>query len=327
MAVGGIVTFAGIAVLIAGNLVVGGALLFFGVVFAGAGYGTTQAFQTPEGMRKVVDRTEEVQSVNEHGRTGTTHRTSYRYVDDDVTDEELREEREQEEDKPWLARPEWTSPTFTYSFDRTAGAWGCAALFGGLVSAVVLGVFFGFDLHEDGLFGWIVLGFPVIALVWTVQYVRARLRARAFDNAALTFDPYPPVLGETLQATLDTGIPNDVEPDDGVQVTVTCYRRETTLVRDDDGPSQEHVERTELWQGRRQEKPVRDGSGTLGATVEMPLPTDPPPSTPEELANRIEWHLEASASVPGVDWSVDWEIPVFEARGEKEEGGGGDSEP
>lgn len=315
--------FAGIAVLIAGNLLVGGVLLLFGVVFTGAGYATTQAFQPPEGTRTVVDRTEEIPSVDEYGQTGTTHRTTYQYVDEDVTDEELDEQRRQEEDQPWLARPEWASNTFTYSFGQTAGAWGCAAVFGGLVSAVVLSVFFGFSLHEEGIFGWMVLAFPFIALVWTVQYVRARLRARAFENAELTFDPYPPVLGETLQATLDTGISEDVEPEGGVQVTVTCYRRETILVDDGDGPSREHAERTELWQGRRQEKPIRDGSSTLITHVQMPLPDDPPPSTPEALSNRIEWHFEASASVPGIDWSVDWEIPVFEGR-EKEGAGRGD---
>ena len=79
-------------------------LCVFGLVFFGAGYMARKLFAKPEGMKAVVLETS--------GTSGAGHRaqsTSYTFVDEDATDEEVEATRKEWLHDKWADRPDWVS--------------------------------------------------------------------------------------------------------------------------------------------------------------------------------------------------------------------------
>jgi hypothetical protein len=134
-----------------------------------------------------------------------------------------------------------------------------------------------------------------------------------FGVSTLVMETMPARLGRRLRARLRTGVPPEETPQDGFHVRLSCYHRYVQVTRDSDGSTDRDVKKDLKW---RDEKHMRGQARTGEKGTEVPIsfevPADLPPSPPYKTEDRILWELDVSAELPGVDYDVSFEIPVFE---------------
>ncbi len=218
---------------------------------------------------------------------------------------------EQHRDAPWLVRPAWRTRELiaTQRVDRSLLL---VAIFWNLVSWPLAFFVLETESGSGESASWLVLLFPIVGLGLLAPIVLGHLRTRKFPRSVIALDQIPMRLGQPCTGALRATVRMEAPPERGVLVKASCYRQRVRHVRDSDGDRSRRVERELLWrdEGRFE---VRSGWG--GEEIEVPfafdLPSEPPPSTPLPLENRILWELSAEAEVPGLDFHAQAEIPVF----------------
>ena len=214
-----------------------------------------------------------------------------------------------EDDTPWTAREEWRTNEFVAD----------TSVSGTLVAAAVI-----LNMHSwpfaIGLMTGGAVG-DVIGLVVIIQFSSAalavvaawpKIKAFKFGVTRLTLETMPGRLGQPLNAIFYTGIDPADRPKKDVQVSLTCYRRYAAYTRDSDGDSRETVKHDIIWRDEKTIRPRVGGDGTLEIPVSFRVPSDQPVSPTEKTEERILWELKAEADVSGIDFSAEFEIPIFE---------------
>jgi hypothetical protein len=145
--------------------------------------------------------------------------------------------------------------------------------------------------------------FPVIGVGLLAWAVITTLRWRRFG--ASRFEMGPAMVGGELSGAIHTRL-NDVQ---SIRVTLklTCLDR-ITRGRGEDRDTRENI----LW---REEYVVPEGQvalGGLGASipVRFSIPADARETTAVGRSDGIVWVLSAEASLPGVDFKEDFDVPV-----------------
>jgi hypothetical protein len=147
--------------------------------------------------------------------------------------------------------------------------------------------------------------FPLVgfgSLVWAVM---TTLRWRRFGPSR--FEMSPAALGGNCSGTIHTRLAPDEVRSIRVLLKLTCLERITKGT----GKNRRQTE-TILW---REEYTVPDGQvgfGAFGATipVRFALPSDARETTVTGRSDGIVWVLAADASIPGVDFKEDFDVPV-----------------
>jgi hypothetical protein len=217
---------------------------------------------------------------------------------------------------PWTVRPEWRRPrlsTDRATHDNIAGNRTVLLAGGSMLSVGLLVGSLTLPTLADGWPLSIIFG-AIGAGILTLGYVRWRRKDR-FGATTFAMDPFPGALGGPFCGVLHTGVRADDAPADGFRVVLSCYRRR--LERDSDGgPS---VTRDLMWRDEKQMTGRRSDDGpTLDVPVVFEPPADRPPSPPEKTPERVQWLLEVSAAMPGVDYAALLEVPVFPVRPDPE---------
>ena len=169
------------------------------------------------------------------------------------------------------------------------------------------------DLSAGG--AWLMALFPIIGLGLAVKLGVDWGRKKKYGISTLRLHRMPARLGNTLRATLRTGVRQGEGPADGFKVMVSCYRQFVTYSRDSDGDRTKEIRRDLLWRDETQPSGRPYGDGTkLEVPISVDLPTDHPPSTPLQTDNRIVWEVSTRASVKGLDFTTEVEILVFPSK-------------
>ena len=123
-----------------------------------------------------------------------------------------------------------------------------------------------------------------------------------FEFASLPFSP-----GQSLRGTIHLRF--NTEARHGIDLSLSCVRQVTTgagkIV-----PTQETV----LWQADKNVPQALLTPGPMGdATipVDFSIPSDAYESYHDQPDDKVLWLLHAQADVPGVNYSDDFEVPVF----------------
>lgn len=208
---------------------------------------------------------------------------------------------------PWLWRPDWASGRIVDSGRVTMfTAWVFAA-FWNLISLPTgfLGV--RAAVQEGKPEALLALLFPLVGIGLVGWAVHATLRYRKYGVSRLELSTIPGAIGRTLTGMVRA--PAGMQADSGFEVTLTCVRR----VRTRSGKNTSTSESV-LWQDER----VVSGEPSRGAAamethipVAFRLPPDAQPCDDTDSNNRVLWRLRLSASVPGVDYEAQFEVPVF----------------
>jgi hypothetical protein len=208
-------------------------------------------------------------------------------------------------ESPWLWRSDWASGRIVDSGRGTMfSAWVFAA-FWNLVSfpAGFLGV--RAAIQEEKPAALFALLFPMVGIGLLVWAVRSTLRYRKYGVSRLELSTTPGVVGRTLTGMVRA--PARMQPDGGFQVTLSCVRRATKGGGDETSESI-------LWQDERRVmgEPSRTAAGAeTHIPVAFRLPADAQACDDTDSNNRVLWRLRLSATVPGVDYVSQFEVPVF----------------
>lgn len=285
------------------------ALIPFGLVFVGAGWVVRRVFTTPPGKRRVAVEGHEVAIQTSQGLPGRRAQTVAILVDADASEAEVAAARQAWHDEQWAKRPDWAAGRIEEEGRRQAGALAC----GGLVwTALALGLTVVALVSEEPIMGLVAGGCGLVALGLFVGHLVQRARHKKFAPSLLLLARTPAVLGERLQAVVQTGVREEQGPHDGFRWTLECVH--SWEERSGTGDSRRTTHRREvLWrfEERAEGRPSPAAPGFLGFALAVDLPADQPPATLSGSSEGITWELSAHASVPGLDYRVQFLVPVL----------------
>jgi branched-subunit amino acid transport protein AzlD len=215
-------------------------------------------------------------------------------------------------DKPWTYRRDWRPDVFHEEKVRVRLRAVFGSLFMGMGAAIALSSVYGrffetWEFHPHMILVW---GAPIAAVAFLWMGLREPIRQYRYGRTALRMLTKPGVMGQRLNAIFHTSLrPEDI-PEEGLRAEIRCYERSITYVRSQNGNRGRKVVRKTRWHTERRVR-GREGEDGLDVPVSFKLPEDLPESTPRQKDDRIVWQLRLWAPVPGVDYDVSFEVPVF----------------
>ncbi|MCG8589112.1 MAG: hypothetical protein MJE66_07455 [Proteobacteria bacterium] len=224
-------------------------------------------------------------------------------------------QRERHPDEPWRWREDWES-------GRIEGTGSTALIATWLFTLVWNGISLPLlwvvprELLKDGL-GPVAFGalFPLVGALLIVWAIRATLAHRRFGTAEFRLDSRPGVIGGQLRGSLF--VPGDLSTAEHVELRLSCINQ-VTRGHGKNRRTREHIRWQEEQSLAAAAVASSPGMGTR-IPVSFPIPPQCEPCREEPSDNRIVWRLEAKASLPGVDFETQFEVPVFRTRDSADE--------
>lgn len=207
------------------------------------------------------------------------------------------------QETPWLQRDDWAKGVVRSSGRAgMIGLWVFAIVWNGISSPIL----FGFQQEWEKGNKAILIGllFPLVGIGVLIAAIRATLRWKRFGRCELRLDTLPGRNGGHFSARLN--IPSVVYTVQKVDLRMACIRRTTS------GSGKNRSTReTLLWEEKRvaPRQVISFDQGGMNLPVFFRLPRGQPDTLDGNPA--IIWRIEATAELPGVDFSETFEVPVF----------------
>jgi len=210
-------------------------------------------------------------------------------------------------DEPWLWREDWAAKHVRDA--SQSGTWviGIGAAVWNLI-AIPVGIAVFREVHAKGsAVALLGLLFPLAGVAIAVSAVRRILQYRRFGTSYLDLERVPIPVGHRLVGTVRANVATP--PADGFRVVLSQFDR-VTVGSGEDRSTSEHTR----WQEERRVPgaPVRDyrGAGTI-IPIEFDVPADARGTDESQPGNQALWRVSVSASIPGVDYESQFEVPVY----------------
>ena len=207
---------------------------------------------------------------------------------------------------PWLWRTDWASQRAESANKKGyITAW-IGAAFCTLITAPFMLSLIPDLLRKSDPRVFILLGFNLFSAILIINAIRATIRHERFGNSYCEFDPLPISPGKRMTGRIQLRF--ETQANHGIDLRLSCVRRIVT----GSGKNQT-TSKVTLWQA---DKNVPSGAleaGPLGRAipVEFDIPAESLVTDHSNPSDQILWQLHAKADVPGVDYSDDFELPVF----------------
>jgi HEAT repeat protein len=207
---------------------------------------------------------------------------------------------------PWLWRTDWASRRAEGANKKGyIGAWIAAAFCTLITAPFMLSMIPGL-LRKGDPRVFIVLGFNLFSAILIINAIRATIRHERFGNGYCEFDPLPISPGRRMTGRIQLRF--ETQASHGIDLRLSCVR----CIVSGSGNNRT-TSKVTLWQA---DKNVPSGAiepGPLGRAipVDFELPADGLVTDHSNADDQILWLLHAQADVPGVDYSDDFELPVF----------------
>ncbi len=148
--------------------------------------------------------------------------------------------------------------------------------------------------------------FPLVGgglLIWAI---RATLRWKKFGTSVLELETLPGVIGGHLKGILQTR--TTLLPEEGLSLKLTCINRRVT-----GSGKNRSVNEKILWRERQVIPKDRIEGRAQGSSIPFTfeIPYDARETDRKNMDNAILWYVDAAASVPGVDYGSQFEVPLF----------------
>ena len=204
-------------------------------------------------------------------------------------------------DEPWLHNNDWHEGRIRSS---TKAAFITSAVFASVWNLISMPVVV--FAHEqifdpDNRIALVALLFPVVGIGLVVWAARSLIRWRKFGESIFEMRTIPGVIGGPLEGTIRTSV--DIRPQAGFDVMLSSVHR----YRSGSGKNRSTHEEV-LWQKSYRIALDRSGSGI---PIAFQVPYDCAPTDDADSDNQRIWKLEVKAEVKGVDYHVQFEVPVF----------------
>jgi hypothetical protein len=207
-------------------------------------------------------------------------------------------------DQPWKMRPDWGAG-FVEARGGARVIWPVLAtvtlfwLFACLPVAITFPDLFS---QSRGIWRWLLFVPPAIAalLVWLTLY--QFLRRRKFGDSIFQIAGETGVIGGQLAGIVR--IPRFIESIDGFHLKLVCFEERT----EGDGKSE-----IAIWQDEHHVSRTIRGNMLNEAAVPVlfAIPFEAAETAGPTAAKPIRWRLSVWASVPGIDFHSQFDVPVF----------------
>jgi hypothetical protein len=207
---------------------------------------------------------------------------------------------------PWLWQADWASRRAESQNKKGfITAW-IAAAFCNLITLPVLFGALPKLLQASDPRALILLGFSSFGVILFVYALRATIRHERFGNTYFEFDSLPFSPGERVSGRIHLRF--ETQSSHGIALRLSCVRRVVT-----GSGKNSTTSKIVLWQADKNAPSGAVGPGPLGRAipVDFALPPDSLVTDHNNLNDQVLWLLHAQADVPGVDYSDDFELPVF----------------
>jgi hypothetical protein len=152
----------------------------------------------------------------------------------------------------------------------------------------------------------VLLAFDAAGLILLGLAARASLRHERFGKTYFELDSLPFSPGARLSGGIHLKL--NILPERGVNLSLSCVRSITT-----GGGQDRTTTKVVLWQADKNIPASSISMDPLGRTipVEFAIPDDAYVTDQNNSQDQVLWILHAQADLPGVNYSDDFEVPVF----------------
>ena len=210
-------------------------------------------------------------------------------------------------ESPWLWRKDWAlSRAESKNRNSAIGLWVVAIFWNGIAFTVAFGA--APELWRiSNPAAFLPLLFCGVGVILAGAAARASIRQKRFGKTHLDFASLPYSPGGTLKGTIHLRFNTNAKH--GIDLTLSCVRRVTT-----GGGKDRTTQESVLWQADKnipQEALTPGPMGDAVIPVDFNIPSDAYETNHEQPDDQVLWLLHAQADVPGVNYSDDFEVPVF----------------
>ncbi len=217
--------------------------------------------------------------------------------------------------QPWMWREDWAiGRVRSNTRSSLTGSW-IFAVFWNLVSSPILLI--RPPVWEQDPKGYLALLFPAIGAGLLAWAILQTLRARRFGQTWFAMEAVPAALGGELRGSIQTRLP--APPERGVLLKLSCVLR-TVSGSGKDRSVSESIQ----WREERAVTAgeIQTGPGAAFIPVRFAIPADGLEANREKSDTGMFWFLSAEASLAGVDYKDEFEIPVFRTKDSPAAGSG-----
>ncbi len=218
---------------------------------------------------------------------------------------ELEKLKAQYPDAPWLWRKDWASGRVNSSTPAgVAVYWFMGIVFSGM-SVIILANLD--EILRKGLIAYTVFLFPIVGFSMLLAAIYATLRSYKFGKVGCDLLTNPGIIGGWFRAVI--WAPVNVGPGDAVETQLTCFHCYTS-----GSGKNRTAHRNVKWQETLNvghEHLATEGDGSVAIPIRFFVPRACTPSTPGAPTSRYEWELKAKAAVSGIDFLIEFIVPVF----------------
>ena len=208
---------------------------------------------------------------------------------------------------PWLWRQDWqASRAESRNRNSAFGLWAAAIFVNGIVFTIAVSVVPQLWRTSDPK-AFFPLVFCVVGLILAGAAIRASIRRKRFGQTYFEFASLPFSPGRTLKGAIHLRFNTDARH--GIDLSLSCVRQVIT-----GGGKNRSTLRSVLWQADKNVPQASLAPGPMGDAVipvEFSIPSDAYESNHDDPNDQVLWLLHAQADVPGVNYSDDFEVPVF----------------
>jgi hypothetical protein len=207
---------------------------------------------------------------------------------------------------PWLWRPDWADRRAESQNKKSEITYWVICILCNLILLPVVATQLPQLARSYDPRAFLLLGFGLIGLILLANALRATIRHRRFGDTYFEFDSLPFSPGDRVSGRIHLKF--EAQAQHGIDLRLSCVRRVTT------GSGDSHATRQAvLWQTDQNVPAGAVGPGPLGRAipVDFGLPPESLVTDHDNPNDQVLWLLHAQADVPGVDYSDDFELPVF----------------
>jgi hypothetical protein len=214
--------------------------------------------------------------------------------------------KEANPDSPWLWRKDWAANRADSLKRSTIYGWWIGA---GLVSMIVVPILVNVLpqlVRDSDPIALVLMGFALIPALLLVGAVRATIRRERYGKTYFEFGSLPFSPGSHLRGHIQLRL--NTAADHGIDLRLSCIRRIVT-----NSGKNRTTNDAVLWKDEKNVPQSYLSVGPLGTAmpVDFAIPEDGYETNHERSDDQLLWVLHAQADVPGVDYSDDFEVPVF----------------
>jgi hypothetical protein len=207
---------------------------------------------------------------------------------------------------PWLWRLDWAARRVESKNKASAIGWWVVAVLVNMISlpASMGGISQGLNTHDPKFV--FPVAFELIGLIVLFGAIRATIRFERFGKTYFEMTSLPFSPGSRLAGAIHVQLDTDAAL--GVDLKLGCIRRVMTGSGD-----HRSTQQVPLWEDTKNVPATSLIRGPLDTVipVEFGLPADAFQTDHDNPNDQVVWMLKAKADVPGVDYSDEFELPVF----------------